>query len=46
MVLAEAESYVYNPEPKVRIPIVKKGCFFAVEAQFAKPAVPGFARQV
>jgi hypothetical protein len=37
----EGESYIMNKEAKVRIPVVKKGGSFVVEAQFVK----GFGRQ-
>ena len=46
VVLTETESYVYNPDSKVRIPVVKKGGSFVIEADFVMPAVSGFARQV
>jgi hypothetical protein len=38
----EGESYVYNKEAKIRIPIVKKGGSFVIEAEF----VQGFSGQV
>ena len=39
----EGESYIMNRETKVRVPIVKKGGSFVIEAQFVKK---GFAGQV
>ena len=43
----EGESFIMNKETRVRIPVVKKGGSFVIEAQFVKKlGKEGFARQV
>jgi hypothetical protein len=43
----EGESFIMNKETRVRIPVVKKGGSFVIEARFVKKVVAeGFARQV
>lgn len=42
----ENESFILNPETKVKIPVVKKGGSFVIEAHFMKKGQrSGFARQ-
>ncbi len=40
----EGESYILNPQSKVRVPVRKKGGSFVIEAHFVKEITPGFAR--
>ena len=46
MANGEGESFIMNNESKVKIPIVKKGGSFVIEARFVKKALQeGFQRQ-
>ena len=46
MANGEGESFITNNESKVKIPIVKKGGSFVIEARFVKKALQeGFQRQ-
>jgi hypothetical protein len=45
VVLSESESYIENKAAKIKIPLVKKGGSFVLEARFVMN-VAGFARQV
>ena len=42
MANGEGESFIMNKESKVKIPIVKEGGSFVIEARFVKKAVEGF----